>query len=128
VAAKHPEHLPYTYRLEHTIGTRLIMPGLAVIILAGAYLASKSHAWGEAWVIVPFIIAVVLGGMGGMLFTPTERKLIEVAGSDVVASAGGEVRYSAEHDALARRLQVGGAVASLLVLVAIFFMTAKPFA
>jgi hypothetical protein len=128
VAAKYPQHLPYTYRLEYAIGRRLITPGLLVIILVGAYLASKIDAWDETWVIVPLVIAVIIGALGGMLFAPTERKIIEVAERDVAAAAGGEITFSAEHDRLARRLQVGGAISSLLVLVAIYFMVAKPFA
>src|SRR4051794_11982983 len=128
VAAKHPRHLPFTYRLEYAIGRRLITPGLLVVILAGAYLASKEDAWDEPWVIVPLVIAIVIGALGGVLFSPTERKIIEVAERDVAAAAGGEVTFSAEHDRLARRLQVGGAISSLLVLVAIYFMVTKPFA
>jgi hypothetical protein len=128
VAAKHPEHLPYTYRLEHAIGRRLITPGLLVIILVGAYLASKAEVWDQTWVIVPLVIAIVIGALGGVLFAPTERKIIEVAERDVAAAAGGPITFSAEHDALARRLQVGGAASSLLVLVAIYFMVTKPFA
>jgi hypothetical protein len=128
VAAKHPRHLPYTYRLEYAIGRRIIAPGLVVVILAGAYLASKEDVWNEAWVIVPLVIAIVIGAMGGMLFTPTERKIIEVAERDVAAAGTGEITFSAEHDRLARRLQIGGAVTSVLVLVAIYFMVTKPFA
>jgi hypothetical protein len=128
VAAKYPEHLPFAYRAEKAVGQRIITPGLVIIILAGAYLASKIHVWGEVWVIVPFIIAIVIGGMGGMFFAPLETKLIAIADRDVRGAQGGAVTMSAEHDALAKRLQAGGAVSALLVLVAIFFMAAKPFA
>jgi hypothetical protein len=128
VAAKHPEHLPFAYRAEKAVGQRIIGPGLVVIILAGAYMASKIHVWGEVWVIVPLIIAIVLGAMGGMFFTPTEKALIEIADRDVGNAQGGPVTMSAEHDRLARRLQMGGIVSAVLVLVAIFFMAAKPFA
>ncbi|HEY2636681.1 MAG TPA: hypothetical protein VGI54_04775 [Solirubrobacteraceae bacterium] len=128
VAAKTPENLPFAYRAEKAVGQRIIAPGLVVIIFAGAYLASKIHVWGETWVIVPLIIALVIGAMGGMFFTPTERKLIEIADRDVAAAQGGPVMMSAEHDAVAKRLQAGGIVSAVLVLVAIFFMAAKPFA
>jgi hypothetical protein len=128
LAQKRPRHLPFAYRLEYTIGTRVIQPSLVVIILAGAYLASKGDYWGEFWVQWSLGAAIVLGALGGALFTPTERRIIDVAGRDVAASTGDTVTFSAEHDALARRLQTGGIASSLLVLVTIFVMTAKPFA
>jgi hypothetical protein len=128
VAARYPQHLPYTYRLEYAIGRRIITPGLLVIILVGAYLASKAEVWDQTWVIVPLVIAIVIGALGGILFSPTERKIIEVAERDVAAAGGGEITFSAEHDRLARRLQIGGVTTSILVLVAIYFMVTKPFA
>ena len=100
VAAKYPQHLPYTYRLEYAIGRRIIAPGLVVIILAGAYLASKEHVWNEFWVqSALWSSRSSSAGMGGMLFAPTERKIIEMAERDVAAAGGGEITFCAEHDA-----------------------------
>lgn len=118
----HPNAMPVIHELTGRIGQRVISPALVVVLLAGIYLASDADAWSESWVSVPFVILLVIGGMGGMFFTPNERKLGELAERDL-ANGGG---FSAEYDALFQRVAVGGKVASVLVLVAIFFMAAKP--
>jgi hypothetical protein len=45
-----PRSLPALYRAVHTIGTRLILPGLGVVIVAGIYLASHLHMWSHFFV------------------------------------------------------------------------------
>jgi hypothetical protein len=57
-----------------------------------------------------------------MFFTPNERRLGELARRDL--AQGGEL--SAEYDALLSRVQAIGLATAGLVLVAIFFMSAKP--
>jgi hypothetical protein len=128
LAQKYPRHLPFAYRFEHAMTRRVMNPGLLVILLAGIYLASKGHDWKEFRVQWSFAAVIVLGGLLGAVFAPTERKIIEVADRDVAAAGDGEITFSAEHDALAKRLQIAGMAASLLVLVTIFVMTAQPFA
>jgi hypothetical protein len=66
--------------------------------------------------------SIVLGASGGLFFSPTERRLIELAERDVAAATGGEVTVSAEHEALSKRLAIVGTSFSLLVLVTIFIM------
>ncbi len=97
---------------------RAAQVGLVVIIVAGAYLASDRSYWSETWVAVPLIIAIVIGGVAGGMMAPRRRRLIELAGA-----GGGD-----EYDVLAASTARIGAFLGLLVLVAIFFMTAKPFA
>jgi hypothetical protein len=116
--------LPALYRAIHAIGTRIILPGLAVVILAGIYLASHLHVWGHFFVQWGIAVSLILGASGGLFFSPNERRLIELAERDVVAAAGGEVTLSAEHQALSKRVSSMGALFSLLVLVTIFVMVA----
>jgi hypothetical protein len=121
LAQRQPEHMTFTYRLASTIDRRLVTPTLGVIILAGIYLASKGHFWGEFWVQWSLGAAIVLGGLVGGGLGPAYRRLIELGeGSGARAREGEERR-------LVRRLQVVGGAASTLVLVTIFVMTAKPF-
>jgi hypothetical protein len=128
VAQKRPRSMPDFYRAEKAVGQRVILPGLLIVMLAGIYLASKGHYWKEFWVQWPLGVAILLGGLGGMFFGPTEAKLIEIADRDVAAAGDGEVTFSAEYDVLARRVQIVGGLSSLLVLVTIYIMTVKPFA
>jgi hypothetical protein len=78
-------------------------------------------------VIVPLIILIALLGLGGAYFAPNERRAHELAARDVAAAGpDGAVTLSPEYEAQAARIAKVGALASLLVLVAIFFMAAKP--
>jgi hypothetical protein len=130
LARRHPRHLPFAYRFEHAVTQRVLNPGLLVVLLAGVYLASKGHDWSEFWVQWAFGAVIVIGAIAGSVLAPAERKLIEIADRAVAAAppGDGEITFGAEHDALVTRLQVAGTAASLLVLVTIFVMTAKPFA
>jgi hypothetical protein len=128
LAQRNPRHLAFAYRFEHAVTQRVLNPGLLVVLLAGIYLASKGHDWGEFWVQWGFGAVIVIGAIAGSVLAPAERKLIELADRAVAAAGDGEITFGAEHDALVRRLQVAGTAASLLVLVTIFVMTAKPFA
>ncbi len=101
--------------LQATIGKRIIGPGTLVILLAGAYLASDRDLWGEAWVVVPLVILVVLGGLGGAYFGPREERL------SALARAGDEDGYRS----LLGRVRSVGYLSSALVLVAAFFMVTK---
>jgi uncharacterized membrane protein len=117
----HPEAVPGLHEAQVRIIQMLVNPGMVVILLAGIYLASKFDVWNETWVSIPLLILLVLGGMFGALFMPTERKLAELARRDLAAGA-----LSAEYDTQATRLRTLQLVAAALVLVAVFFMVAKP--
>jgi hypothetical protein len=128
VLRRHPQAIPAVHAAQTAIGRRLIAPFGGIALLAGAYLASDRDLWGEPWVIVPLVILLTLLALGGAYFSPSERRLSELAGRDLQAAAGGEVSWSGEYQALLRRVAIVGLVTNVLVLVAIFFMVAKPFA
>lgn len=120
--------LPAFHRLQAVLGQRLVSPGLAVVVIAGIYLASKGHSWSEFWVQWGLGAAIVIGGVGGAYLNPRERRLAEIAERDVGQSAGGgAVSLSQEYRGLARQVGIGSGLMSLLVLVTVFVMTAKPF-
>jgi hypothetical protein len=119
----HPEAMPALHDSRDRIGKILMGPGLLVVLLAGVYLASKAHAWSESWVSVPLVILVIIGALSGSFFAPNERKLGELARRDL---ATGATTFSAEYEALFARVSAVGLVQIALVLIAIFFMVAKP--
>jgi hypothetical protein len=126
ISRQDPRALPALHRAELAVGRFLIQPGLVVVLLAGIYLASKLDVWTTFYVQWGMGAVIVLGGLGGLFFTPTERRLSELAERDLVAAAGGgEVTMSAEYQTLARRLANVGALSSLLVLVTIYFMVTR---
>jgi uncharacterized membrane protein len=118
----HPDAMPVIHEVSGRIGRLVTSPAMVIVLLAGVYLASDADAWSETWVSVPLVILIVIGGLGGMFFAPNERKLSELATRDL-ANGGG---LSAEYDALFARVATAGLVTCGLVLVAIFFMAAKP--
>src|SRR5215213_11193705 len=108
-------HLPYVHRLGMAINQWLATPALVVILITGIYQVAEDDGrnweFGDAWVSATFLILIILGGLLGGYFVPTDRKLAEM---------------SAEYQAGAKRIGAVGGLAGVLVLVAIFLMTTKP--
>jgi hypothetical protein len=117
-----PRALPALYRALHAISQRVIMPGLAAIIVFGIYLASHLHLWSTFFVQWGLAVAIVIGAVEGAYLGRRERRLVEVADRDVAAAGDGTVTFSAEHDSLVRSIGGVGALMDLLVLITIYFM------
>jgi uncharacterized membrane protein len=127
ITNNHPRAVPGLYAAMAFINRRLITPAATVALLLGAYLASDAKVWDQAWVTVPLIILVIVLGMAGAVFAPAERQLAELTARDAAGTATDVVTWSPEVQALMRRDATAYAVASVLVLVAIYFMVVKPF-
>lgn len=117
--------LPALYRAIHAISVKVIMPGLAIVVVCGIYLASKLHVWSEFYVQWGIVVALVIGAVEGMFLSPNEKRLCEVADADLAEAGEGEVTFSVEHDTLVRRLGTVGATMDLLVILTILFMVLK---
>ncbi|CAA9530375.1 MAG: hypothetical protein AVDCRST_MAG30-3720 [uncultured Solirubrobacteraceae bacterium] len=102
--------------VQARIGSKLMPWSLLVVILAGAYMASDRDYWAEPWVSIPLLIAIVVGGVGGAVLAPRERKLAELAD-------GGD---QAEYERTLKTVKTAGGLLTLLVVIAIFLMTTKP--
>lgn len=125
----HPGSLPALHGAQARVSRLLITPMATLALFTGLYLAADRELFKELWVAVPMTILIVLLGLTGAFFAPTERRLAELATRDLSRSGspgpeGGGL--SEEYAALLRRWNLVGAVAGGLVLVAIFFMVAKP--
>jgi hypothetical protein len=117
--------LPALYRAIHAISVKVIMPGLAIVVVCGIYLASKLHVWSDFFVQWGIVVALVIGAVEGMFLSPNEKRLVEVAEQDLAAAGDGPVTFGAEHDTLVRRIGAVGATMDLLVLLTILFMVLK---
>ena len=117
-----PEQLPMLHRLHLVLAQRVITPAMAVVLVAGIYLAADRDLFSKTWVTVPLVILLALFAITGAVLTPTDRKLAELAERDLAAGGG----LSAEYDEQRARANLFGSIALALVVVAIFFMTAKP--
>ncbi|HSS57883.1 MAG TPA: hypothetical protein VLK59_07725 [Solirubrobacteraceae bacterium] len=104
------------HRAQVRVARMVVTPAGSLALLAGVYLASDRSYWSEVWVSVPLVILIVLLGITGAYFIPRQERLAELA------EAGGGPEYAALAVQVAR---VAFASAGLVV-VAIFFMVAKP--
>jgi len=114
--------LPALYQALHAISQRVIMPGVAAILVFGIYLASHLHLWSSFFVQWGLGVVIVIGAVEGAYLGPREKRLIEVAEQDVAAAGEGPVSFGAEHDSLVRQVGAVGALMDLLVVLTIYFM------
>ena len=129
VRRRHPRAMPGVHDVQHRLNQRLTGPGTVLILLFGAYMAGKRDLWGEVYVDVAIGILAVIAVLGGAFVVPSTRRLSELARADVDSAGGsGEVAWSAEYRRVYSRYMAAEILLGALVLVAIFFMTAKPFA
>lgn len=122
----HPEAMPGVHVVQHRLNLLLTGPGTVLILAFGAGMASDRDLWGEVWVQVPLAIIVVIAMVGGWI-VGASRRMAQLAAEDVARSAG-RVAWSDAYDRLYRRYLRVEALLGLLVLTAVFFMAAKPFA
>ena len=116
------QHLPYVHRLQLAINQRLATPALVLIIITGIYQTSDRWEFSDFWISATFLIALILGGMIGAYFIPSDRRLAPMAERELAET--GDV--SDEYLSQARRQGMIGALAGVLVLLAIFLMVTKP--
>ena len=117
-------HLPYVHALQLAINRYLTSPAMLIVLATGIYMVADSDAWsfGDPWVSATFAILLVLGGLMGAYFIPTDRRLQTMVTREL--EAGGDL--SEEYQRRSRAEGVVGALAGLLVIVAIFLMVTKP--
>ena len=71
-----PKHLPYVHRLQMAIDQRLATPALVVVIVTGIYQVDEGGwSFGDVWISATFLIVIVIGGLLGAYFVPSDRRL-----------------------------------------------------
>jgi hypothetical protein len=121
-----PRHAAWLHRMQAQIGRVIVTPFATLILLTGIYMAADADVFDEWWVGVPLLIILVLLGLAGGFFAPRERRLAELADRDIAAAGEGQVAWSKEYEDLGRQVGTVGAIASLLVVIAIFVMVTGP--
>jgi hypothetical protein len=118
-----PQAVPGVYAALRRVDRIIVTPGLIIVLLAGFYLLSEGELEvSESWVSLGIVTVIVLLGMTHAYFKPRWDRGIELAERDL--KGGGEL--SEEFRANSRQMAIAGMVMSLLVVVTIFFMVAKP--
>jgi len=123
IAEREPRSVPAVLRGILQIDRFLVTPGMIVILLAGIYMLSDAGiSAGESWVSIGFLAIIVLFGMAHGFFRPQTTKALELAERDLKAGD----TLSAEYEAVSKKLENGGKLAGLIVVIAIFFMVVQP--
>lgn len=105
------------HHLQIAFSKRVTGPAIGVILIAGAYLATDAELWPEVWVTVPLVLLFVIAGLGSTVLRRGEERLA------ATAEAGDEAAYGS---ALSTA-RTWTYVTIALIVIAIYFMTAKPF-
>jgi uncharacterized membrane protein len=122
----HPRALPGVHDIQHRLNIMLTGPGTALLLVFGIYMASKDDLWGETWVAVPVAILAVIVIAGGAIVRWTGQ--LATLATDSISASSGPVTFSPEYHRIYRHYMATEILLGLLVLIAIFFMVAKPFA
>lgn len=126
VAPQYPRAVPAILSGIQRIDRYLVTPGMVVVLLAGIYLiVASDDAWdsSEVFITVGYLAIFALFALQHAFFVPQTRKAKELADRDL--EKGDEL--SPEFEALSQKIGQVGGIAGLIVVVAIFFMTYKPF-
>ena len=116
-------HLPFVHQVQLAINQRMASPALGLIILTGIYQTIDGDwGFGSFWISASFAIAIVLGGLNGAYFVPTDRRLAAQAQKEIDETGN----VSDDYRRAARTEGIVGGVTGLLVLAAVFLMITKP--
>ena len=87
-----PRHLPYVHALQLAINRRFATPALVVVLVTGLYQVDEAgYSFGDAWVSASFLILIVIGGLLGGYFVPTDRRLLAMVQGELDAAGPGPV-------------------------------------
>lgn len=121
-----PRNLPYVHALQLAINRYMATPALLIILITGIYQVTEGDwGFGSFWISATFAIVIVLGGLLGGYFVPTDRRLGALVTREVEAAGDGPVTLSDEYRSGARTEGILGSVTGLLIVVAIFLMVTK---
>jgi uncharacterized membrane protein len=120
-----PRNFPFVHHLSHRITQRLASPALLVLLITGIFQVAHSDLYkmSDAWVSATFVILIVIGGLQGAYFMRTDRRLAAMAEQEL---AKGATKLSDDYLRQANREGAIGALAGLLIIIAIFLMVTKP--
>ncbi len=121
-----PRSVPAMLHAMHSTSRYLVTPGSLVVLVSGIYLTIDRWDFGQVFVIVGLSIVIALIVLGGAFFDRQEARAIELAERDVAAAGTADPVLSEEYWAVSRRFARMGMTASLLIVVAVFFMAVKP--
>ena len=120
-------HLPYVHRLQLAINQWLTTPAMVVVLATGFYqVADADFKFGDFWLSGAFLIVLIVGGLLGAYFIPTDRKLGAMIEGEIAAAGEGKFEPSAAYLAKSRVEGFVGTATGLLLVAAVYLMVTKP--
>ena len=102
-------------------------PALVVVLATGIYQTIDGNwDFGDPWISATLAIVLILGGLIGAYLIPADRRLLAMAERELAAAGDAEPAMSEDYQRRARATGIAGAVAGVLVVVAVFLMVTKP--
>jgi Predicted integral membrane protein (DUF2269) len=124
------KHLPYLHRLQLAINTYLATPALVIVLATGFYqVADADLELGDFWLSATITIVIVIGGLLGAYFIPSDRKLGPMVEREIAALGDREIQLSdlsPEYQRAGRMQGVVGTITGLLLIAAVYMMVTKP--
>ena len=127
MAGRDPRALPTVCRAViawNRVGTT---GGILLAIVTGIYMTGDVWEFSDFFVGWGIAAVIVLLGLVHAYFIPKTERLLELAEADLAAAGPGEVKLSEETQDVSASLGKVGPIAGLIVLLTVYFMTAKPF-
>ena len=125
------KHLPYVHRLQLAINQYLATPALVIVLATGFYLqADGDWELGDFWLSGTITIVVIIGGLLGAYFIPSDRKLGPMVEREIAALGDRDdiklSDLSPEYQRAGRMQGIVGTITGLLLIAAVYMMVAKP--
>ena len=105
------------HRSQIAFSKRVTGPAIGVVLLAGIYLATDAEVWDEPWVGISFVLLFVIAGLGATVLRRGEERLVERS----------EAADGPGYQSTLATVRTWVYVTLALIVIAIFFMAAKPF-
>jgi len=123
-------HLPYVHRLQLSINQWLATPALVIVLATGIYQVSEGNwAFDQFWISAAMVIVLVLGGLIGGYFIPSDRKLGPMVEAELKALGDRDVALSDlsnEYQRAGRLQGIVGAFTGVLLVAVVYLMVTKP--
>lgn len=126
-ANRHPRSIPAVLEAQNAVNMSLVTIGGIVVLLSGLYLAADGDVFDEVFVGAGIVAIIVLLGLVHGFFLPHDRRALAAAKRDIEAAGTGEVKFGDDFTRAQTASARMGPIAGLIVILAIYFMAAKPF-
>jgi hypothetical protein len=123
-------NLPYVHRLQLVLNQFFAIPAALVVAATGIYQVDKfNFDYGNFWLSATIAILVIVFLVNIFFFIPTDRKLLPIIEKAIADAGDRELKLSdlpPTYQRLGRAEGIVGSIMGILLIAAIFFMTAKP--